>query len=59
MVKQKRVKSPLVSVNIPTFNSEKTLGKTIESVKSQTYPEIEILIVDSHSKDKTLEIAKQ
>ena len=59
MVKQKKVKSPLVSVNIPTFNSEKTLGKTIEAVKNQTYENIEILIVDSHSKDKTLEIAKK
>ena len=49
----------LVSVTIPTFNSEKTLRKTLESVKSQTYKNIEIIIVDSYSEDKTLEIAKE
>ena len=50
---------PLVSVNIPTYNSEKTIEKTLESVVSQTYKNIEIIIVDSHSTDKTLEIAKK
>lgn len=49
----------LVSVTIPTFNSEKTLRKTLESVKAQTYKDTETLIIDSHSKDKTLEIAKE
>ena len=49
----------LVSVTIPTFNSEKTLEKTLENVKNQTYKNIEIIIVDSYSDDKTLEIAKK
>lgn len=49
----------LVSVTIPTFNSEKTLEETIKSVKAQTYKNIEIIIIDSYSKDKTLEIAKK
>ncbi len=49
----------LVSVTIPTYNSEKTLGQTLESVKNQTYKKIEIIIIDSYSKDKTLEIAKK
>jgi len=49
----------LVSVTIPTFNSEKTLEKTLESVKNQTYKNIEIIIIDSYSKDRTLEIAKK
>jgi len=49
----------LVSVTIPTFNSKETLGKTLESVKNQSYKNIEIIIIDSYSKDKTLEIAKK
>lgn len=49
----------LVSVTIPTYNSENTLRKTLESVKNQTYKNIEIIIIDSYSKDKTLEIAKK
>jgi len=49
----------LVSVTIPTFNSEKTLKRTLEKVKNQTYENIEIIIIDSYSKDKTLEIAKK
>lgn len=53
------MKKELVSVTIPTYNSEATLKRTLESVKNQTYDKIEIIIVDSYSKDKTLEIAKK
>jgi glycosyltransferase involved in cell wall biosynthesis len=49
---------PLVSVNIATFNSAKTLVKCLDSVRSQVYKNIEIIIMDSYSKDKTLDIAK-
>jgi glycosyltransferase involved in cell wall biosynthesis len=50
--------NPLVSVIIPTYNSEKTLAKCLESIKTQTYKNLEIIIVDSCSKDRTIEIAK-
>ncbi|MFH1202711.1 MAG: glycosyltransferase [Candidatus Omnitrophota bacterium] len=49
---------PLVSINIATYNSERTLLKCLDSVKKQTYKDVEIIIMDSHSKDKTLDIAK-
>lgn len=49
---------PLVSVNIRTLNSEKTIKKTLESVKGQTYGNIEIVISDGYSSDKTIDIAK-
>lgn len=49
--------NPLVSVNIATYNSGKTLAKCLASIKNQSYKNIEIVIMDSHSKDKTLEIA--
>ncbi|MFH0790119.1 MAG: glycosyltransferase [Candidatus Omnitrophota bacterium] len=49
---------PLVSINIATYNSEKTLVKCLDSVKNQAYKNIEIIIMDSYSKDKTVDIAK-
>jgi glycosyltransferase involved in cell wall biosynthesis len=50
---------PLVSVNIPTRNSSKTLSSCIEAVKAQSYPNIEIIVIDSKSTDNTVEIAQQ
>lgn len=50
---------PLVSINIPTYNSEKTIGKCLDSIKNQTYKNIEIIIVDGYSKDRTVKIAKE
>ncbi len=51
-------KNPLVSVIISTFNNEKTIGVCLKSIKNQSYTEIEIIIVDEWSKDKTVKIAK-
>ena len=48
-----------VSIIIPVYNSEKMLEKCIESVINQTYKNIEILIVNDGSKDKSLEIMKE
>jgi glycosyltransferase involved in cell wall biosynthesis len=53
------MKNELVSVTVPTYNSEKTLEQCLKLVKEQTYKNIEIIIIDSYSKDKTLEIAKK
>lgn len=50
---------PLVTINIPTYNSAKTLAETLESVKKQTYSHIEVIVTDGRSKDKTIEIAKR
>jgi len=51
--------SPLVSIVIPTYNSESTIEKCLQSIKNQTYKNIEIIVVDEFSKDRTQEIAKQ
>lgn len=47
---------PLVSICIPAFNAEKYLRATIDSVINQTYPVIEIIIVDDGSSDGTVKI---
>ncbi|MFZ2630261.1 MAG: glycosyltransferase [Desulfosalsimonadaceae bacterium] len=45
--------SALVSVIIPAFNSEKTISTAIESLLSQTWKNLEILVVDDCSTDRT------
>jgi len=48
----------LVSVVIPTYNSERTIDVCLRSVKKQTYSNIEVIVVDSYSNDRTREIAE-
>jgi glycosyltransferase involved in cell wall biosynthesis len=50
---------PLVSVCIPAYNSEETIGKTLDSIVNQDYSNIEIIISDNHSTDGTARIVKQ
>jgi len=48
-----------VSVVIPAHNEEKNIAKTIEALLAQDYPNLEIIIVDNASSDKTNEVAKK
>ncbi|OGX08664.1 MAG: hypothetical protein A2Z88_10335 [Omnitrophica WOR_2 bacterium GWA2_47_8] len=50
---------PLVSAIIPTFNRAKLVCETIDSVLAQTYPNIEIIVVDDGSSDNTEEVLKK
>lgn len=43
----------LISVIVPVYNCEKTLSITIESIINQTYKNLEIILVDDGSKDKS------
>lgn len=48
--------TPLVSICIPAYKNEKTIVDSINSALNQTYRNIEIVIVDDKSPDKTFEI---
>lgn len=51
--------SPLVSVCIPTYNGERYLRRTIESVLLQSYPNIQIVVSDDASTDSTRDIVAE
>ena len=52
-------KKHIISICTPTFNSEKYLEKTIKSVIGQGYKNIQFIIIDGGSTDKTIEIIKK
>jgi glycosyltransferase involved in cell wall biosynthesis len=49
---------PLVSICLPTFNSETWLAEAIQSALDQTWEDFELVISDNASTDGTLEIAR-
>ncbi len=49
---------PLVSVIIPCYNRERYISEAINSILDQSYPFIEIIVVDDGSTDKSVEVIK-
>lgn len=52
-------KKILVSVNVVTYNSANTVIETLESIKEQTYKEIELIVTDDNSKDDTVKVCER
>ena len=48
---------PMVSVIIPAYNAEAFLARALSSVKAQTFDDVEVVLVDDGSTDRTAEIA--
>ena len=55
----KKIDKPKVSIIVPLYNQERYLSACINSIQTQTYENIEIIIVNDGSKDKSLLIANQ
>lgn len=51
--------TPLVTVVTPSFNTGRYIAETLRSVRDQTYPHVEHIVLDSGSTDETLEVLKQ
>ncbi|ENU2465791.1 glycosyltransferase family 2 protein, partial [Escherichia coli] len=47
---------PLVSVLIPVYNAEKYIERSLNSIINQTYKNLEIIIINDGSTDRTLDI---
>lgn len=50
---------PVISIITVVYNSDGLITRTLESIRAQTYPNIEHLIIDGGSKDKTPAIIRQ
>jgi glycosyltransferase involved in cell wall biosynthesis len=48
-----------ISVIVPIFNEEKRIAECLKSLREQTYKDYEIIVVDGHSDDSTVKIAKK
>lgn len=48
-----------VTIIVPVYNTEKDLNKTLDSLVNQTYPNIEILIINDGSTDNSEKIIQQ
>ncbi len=49
---------PRVSIVIPTYNNSEKIPLTLDSIFNQRYPDLEIIIIDGNSTDRTLEVVK-
>lgn len=53
------MKQSLVSVIVPTKNSQNTIDSCLSSIKKQSYKNIELIVVDNNSSDKTIQISRK
>jgi GT2 family glycosyltransferase/SAM-dependent methyltransferase len=54
-----RETAPLVSCLLVTYNSEGHIRRCLDSIAGQNYPNIEVIVVDNHSGDSTVEIIRE
>ncbi len=59
LISKTKNKEPLVSIITVTLNSEKYLEETLKSIENQKNKDYEVIIIDGHSVDSTIEIIKR
>lgn len=52
------IDAPLVSVIIPAYNAERTIGAALTGALTQTYPRVEVIVVDDGSTDRTKSVCE-
>ncbi|MEI5985202.1 MULTISPECIES: glycosyltransferase family 2 protein [Sphingobacterium] len=52
------MKLPYVSIIIPVYNAEKTIGLSLDSLRNQTYPYLELIFINDASQDESLKMLK-
>ena len=55
----KQMNSPLVSIGMPVFNGEKSLARALDALLEQDYSNIEVIVSDNGSSDRTPEICQE
>jgi glycosyltransferase involved in cell wall biosynthesis len=56
---KKNKPEPFVSITIPTFNSERTIGYCLSSIFDQDYRTMEVVVIDNGSSDRTERISEK
>lgn len=61
IINEKKIEAdfPLVSIVVATYNSAKTVIETLESIKAQTYDNIELIVSDDCSQDNTIDVVSR
>lgn len=49
---------PKVSIIIPVYNAESTIGRCLESIRGQTFQDFEVFLIDDGSSDNSFSICK-
>lgn len=53
------MQNPIVSVIMPVYNAEKYILKAVESILNQSFQNLELIIIDDHGTDNSIEIVKE
>lgn len=53
-----RIQKNLISIIIPMYNVENSIEKSVKSIQNSTYKNVEIILIDDGSSDKTLEVCR-
>ena len=52
------LEQPLVSINVPIYNAQDHIARCVESIRRQTYKNIEILLLNDGSQDVSLQVCE-